>query len=393
MDGENPFTPGYGQQPPYLAGRADLVDQAIRGLRRGPGSPAYHQFVIGARGTGKTVTIEATVELAVAEHGAVVARWTAGSRPLQEAMAVAAQELRPVLRSRWGRSGGVQASATVGVPGLVSATASTVPAGPPPSGSAFGLIQRLAGDAARRRRQVIVWVDEAHNATREDVVVLAAVMQELANVRRLPVAVWAAGLPEARHRWIDAASPLERQRFTVVGNLGRDDAVAALAIPIREAGGVVDDEVVEQLAAASNGFPYVIQLIGYHAWEAAGDGPLDADAARTGIRRAVDELQPQLFVARWRQLTPALRDYVAAAAEVEDPATGLVSSSAVAQRLGMSTAQVSGRRDLLINTHQLLASPGRDQLVFSQPGLAHWVRSLRHGRAGGPGRASGALTP
>ena len=43
---ENPFSPGYGQVPPYLAGRDELISSSLEALRRGPGRSGYHQLVI-----------------------------------------------------------------------------------------------------------------------------------------------------------------------------------------------------------------------------------------------------------------------------------------------------------------------------------------------------------
>ena len=124
MDDDNPFSPGYGETPPYLAGRDQVINTAIVALRRGPGRAQFHQFLIGPRGCGKTTTLNAITDLAAAEHGAVVIRWTAGSRPLLDAATVGAGDAERQLRSRWRRAGAhLDGSATVGVPGVASATA------------------------------------------------------------------------------------------------------------------------------------------------------------------------------------------------------------------------------------------------------------------------------
>jgi hypothetical protein len=185
-------------------------------------------------------------------------------------------------------------------------------------------------------------------------------------------------LPEARHTWIDAASSLERQQFTLFEHLGRKDTAAAFHIPIRDAGYSIAPGVLDQLVSSSRGFPYVIQLIGAETWEATTGSEIDEPAVRTGVARAVAILQDQVFVARWRQMAPGVRDSLAAAAELEDPTTEIVASADVAARLGLTTKQLSMRRELLITTHQVLASPARGQLVFTQTGMADWIRAQRH---------------
>ena len=100
-------------------------------------------------------------------------------------------------------------------------------------------------------------------------------MQDLANVQRLPLAVYAAGLPETRNRWINAASFLERQTFTTVGRLDEADTAAAIEIPVREHGRQIDLDALELLIDASKGHPYTVQLMAFNVWEAATGAVVD----------------------------------------------------------------------------------------------------------------------
>ncbi len=151
---ENPFTPGYGEHPPYMAGRDELVSATIEALRRGPGRADYHRILIGPRGSGKTTAISAIAEQAAQEYGAVILRWTAGSRPLADAVAAGAETAMRTLRSRLRRSGaGVDTSATVGVPGVASATATHRRT--EQRRSTFAEIERLGRLGLHRKRAVI----------------------------------------------------------------------------------------------------------------------------------------------------------------------------------------------------------------------------------------------
>ena len=98
---ENPFSPGYGQLPPYLAGRDALVASTLAALRRGPGRAGFHQLLIGARGTGKTAVLTVVSEHAANEHGAAILRWTAGSRTLPDAITGGYDNARKQLQARW----------------------------------------------------------------------------------------------------------------------------------------------------------------------------------------------------------------------------------------------------------------------------------------------------
>lgn len=54
----NPFNPGAGVSPPELAGRAEVMQQAITALERTKrGRHSKSLMVLGLRGVGKTVLL------------------------------------------------------------------------------------------------------------------------------------------------------------------------------------------------------------------------------------------------------------------------------------------------------------------------------------------------
>ena len=256
MDDDNPFSPGYGETPPYLAGRDEVINTAIVALRRGPGRAQFHQFLIGPRGCGKTTTLNAITELAAGEHGAVGDpldrripaparcrhRWRRRRRATAPiAMASRRRTARRVGHRRRARRRLRHRPPAPTIAGRTSRRSPSSNDSPPSPPAVTG--------------RVIIWVDEAQAARPDEIAVLATVMQELANVRRLPVAVWAAGLPDTRTRWIDAASPLERQHFTILGNLDPDATAAALEIPLHEAGRRIDPDALDLLVAGVGRVP------------------------------------------------------------------------------------------------------------------------------------------
>jgi type II secretory pathway predicted ATPase ExeA len=370
---ENPFTPGYGENPPFLAGRAAFVDTVLVALRRGPGRSSFHTVILGPRGTGKTVTMNAIADLFAGEHDGVVMRWTAGSQSLREAVFAATPSLDAALRSRVGRKmSKLDTSVKVSVPGVEATARARASVADAPS--TFALLHRLAERASDRHRTVLVVVDEAQQAELSELATLAGVMQQLANGARLPIAVCASGLPDARRRWIEAASSLERQQFTELGHLDPDDSAAAFEIPIQEAGRRIDPLALRLMVKSSNGFPYAIQLIGDRVWELAGGETLTVEDAERGVAAAMGQLREQLYASRLRAMSPSVRAYVHGAAAVEDVVSGAIDSVHVAASLGLTTKQASARRAEAINVHQVLMSDGRGVLRFAHPGFGEWLR-------------------
>src|SRR5699024_10029950 len=76
----NPFTPSFGQIPPYLAGRSRIVSDMGRAFDRGPGDPNLSTILVGARGTGKTALLSYLAEMALGQG------WVSASVTAEEGM-------------------------------------------------------------------------------------------------------------------------------------------------------------------------------------------------------------------------------------------------------------------------------------------------------------------
>ena len=68
---QNPFTPTFGVTPPMLVGRDEEISTFADALDDGPGAPGCAMLFTGARGSGKTVMLNA-VEDAAARRGWLV---------------------------------------------------------------------------------------------------------------------------------------------------------------------------------------------------------------------------------------------------------------------------------------------------------------------------------
>ena len=64
MATKNPFKPSFGVSPPLLVGRDALIDEFVDALEDGPGSGARATIYTGARGSGKTVMLNAVEDRA-----------------------------------------------------------------------------------------------------------------------------------------------------------------------------------------------------------------------------------------------------------------------------------------------------------------------------------------
>ena len=81
----NPFTASFGVSPPLLVGRDVLLDEFAEALEDGPGATGRATLYTGARGSGKTVMLNAVEDRARAQGWLVVSEtasavgWPLGS--------------------------------------------------------------------------------------------------------------------------------------------------------------------------------------------------------------------------------------------------------------------------------------------------------------------------
>ena len=200
-------------------------------------------------------------------------------------------------------------------------------------------------------------------------------MQEVTRVGQLPMAFVGAGLPILEDTLLADASVTFLQRCAryEIGFLDPAAAWVALAEPVRQHGGHMAAEAVEHAVAVSQGYPFMVQLVGFHAWEAASDPASavtlgDVVAGAETARRQIGQL---VIGPMWRDLPQGSRRFLAALAEDD----GSSQTSAIAARLGVSSgyASVYGHRLMKAG---MVASAGKGRLDFALSAARQWIRGL-----------------
>ena len=298
VESRNPFRPGAGQMPPYLAGREAelaLADTRLRQLAGGT-APAQGLLLYGPRGNGKTVLLE---------HIAARAR-DLGLRA--EDLPPAALRERSVFVTELQELAGLTEARLTGVQlGPIGATAERA--------AVTGNVSRLfAGWVRAASTPLVVLLDEAHT-------VEPAVGRDFFNAVQnassagLPFFLIAAGTPDAPRKIRHAGTFAERAfDLQPIGRLGAAAAAEALTRPAEEAGRPIQADALELLIGESANYPYFIQLLGSGAWEAASKAEAPsinrrvAEAAVASVRVAVERFYMGRFdEARERRVVHALK--------------------------------------------------------------------------------------
>lgn len=399
----NPYAPGAGQRPPELAGRdteLDSFDVVLERIARG--RPERSLVLIGLRGVGKTVLLNALRSAAVRRNwgtGKLEARPdTPLRRPLAAALHQAVRELSPGNKEDADHVLGILKSFAMKEPAPATTTRGKstlrdrwqpgidVPAVPGRADSGdieidlVELFTDIAGVAAGAGRGIAVFIDEMQDLMPDDVSALCAACHELGQ-QGLPLVVVGAGLPHVPAVLSASKSYSERLfRYARIDRLDPEAAAQALRSPAQEEGADFTEAALTAMYEVTAGYPYFIQAYGKVAWDVAPRSPITADDVRVAAPESESELAVGFFGSRYERATPAEREYLRAMAEVTaDLPPGIsmgdagVATSEIAVLLGRKPQSLSPARDSLIKKG-LIYSGERGRIAFTVPHFGRYLR-------------------
>ena len=373
----NPFNPGAGIAPPELVGRDYLTSEIDTALgRRASGRHGKHMLIIGLRGVGKTVLLNHACDLAKDMDYAVIFEEADSSMHRAGAFTTElAQQIGTMLPQL---TKGLAARALDKIRQALSAFSMTispdglslrVEADPSPAIIAHpgrnltNLFVAIGEAAAERKQSILIAVDEVQDLPVGDLSALIAAAHR-ADQLLLPILLIGAGLPNLPGKTGNAKSYSERLfQFPRLGPLREDEAKEALVIPAERAGVEFQKSALNQIVAASEGYPYFIQEWGKRTWNAASGNTIttkDVKTAEPIVEIALDE---DFYHVRVGRLTPREIEYLQAMAQL---GPGPYSSPEIAKKLGVSTSSLSTRRKDLIDKG-MIYSPTHGELAFSVP--------------------------
>ena len=371
----NPFRPGAGHPPPYLAGREAEKEQFERLLGQ---EVILENFLLsGLRGIGKTVLLESLKPRAI-DRG-----WLWIGNDLDQAVAVSEENLAGRLCAdlavatsgisiQFGRRDGVgferQAEAIEGrldYPQLQRLYRDT----PGLSVDKFKAMLGVVWEAVRRTpsvRGIVFAYDEAQNLvdnpgqSQFPLSVLLDSFQSLQK-RGLPLMLALVGLPTLFSHLVKARTYSERM-FRVVELRRLSDAASREAItrPIEDARCPVElsDRSVEDIVQVSQGYPYFIQYICREVYDIFIRKSGRGAQLSAPYREIMRKLDADFFAGRWAQATDRQRDLMWVAASLPLPEDEFTVQQLVARSAMLEQPFKSSQ------ANQLLATLGQRGLVF-----------------------------
>ncbi len=389
----NPYAPGAGTHPPELAGRDPLLEQVRVALERiRVGNPSQSVLMVGLRGVGKTVLLEAMCSAAEASGIRTIKLEAPEDRSLP---AMLAPELRLALL-RLSQVEAAKDGARRALRALAGFVAQlkvkfadievTLPEAQPEAGLAdsgdfehdlVALLEAAAEAAKQGGTALALFIDELQYVAEDELAVLITALHRCAQ-RRLPVVLVGAGLPQLRGRMGRAKSYAERLfEFPEIGPLPDAEARRALEKPALAHGVAYEEAAVARIVAETRGYPYFLQEWGKRAWEAARASPISAADVARASELAVAALDQSFFRVRFDRLTGNEKRYLRAMAEL---GPGPHRSGDIADCLGRKVTSLGPTRNQLI-AKGMIWSPSHGDTAFTVPLFHDFMRRILPGEA------------
>lgn len=331
---QNPYKPGAGHSPPFLAGR----DQEKRDFQKLLGQTTILENVIltGLRGTGKTVLLTDAFKPLALSSG-----WSWCSADLTETASISDEKL--ALRILTDLS-----TITSSIPIAVHGTQEAGFTGA--SGSTVERLdfqrltwffERTPGLTSDKLRATLEWVweifrntggkgivfayDEAQNLSdhaERDAFPLSQLLDVFQSIQRksIPFMLVLTGLPTLFPKLVEARTYAERMFHVItIGSLSQDQCRQAILEPIKTAASPIqlDEPSTESIIELSGGYPYFIQFICREVFDAFLQQINLHQHPAVPVSSIIQKLDTDFFAGRWNRATDRQRDLLRVIASLD----------------------------------------------------------------------------
>lgn len=330
---QNPFRPGAGHMPPYLAGRKTEEAEFRRLL--GQERVTENLVLTGLRGVGKTVLLESFKPTAISEgwlwvgtdlsESASITESSLATRLLTDLSVVTSAIPIGTINQLELGFGGEEKKTTITLdfatlagiydqtPGLVADKLKAV----------FARVVQALGPS--QKRGIIFAYDEAQNLSdhaAKDQFPLSLLLEVFQAVQRqgVPFLLLLVGLPTLFPKLVEARTYAERMfRVVFLKQLNKAESKDAIMKPIEAASCPVKlaESAVDSIVALSGGYPYFIQFICREVYDVWLHKASLGQPPSIPQREIVRKLDTDFFAGRWARATDRQRELLGVIATLE----------------------------------------------------------------------------
>lgn len=354
---QNPFTPAFGGMPLYFFGRDDEIGFLKEAMSNGNGTHRAF-FVTGNRGSGKTTLLERMSQVAAS------AKWKTVDVHSSHAVADIVRQIRGASIQT------TEKKLSPSFAGISLGELSKTSSNEYGAGSLQEAIASLFGKS-RAPKGLLITIDEIQKVPEPDAEAICAAIQ-LCLRKGHPVILALAGLVGSKQKVASykGCTFMQRAQELRIGSLtigATKDAFAKMFEMSQ--GAIADDDAILAMGRFSKGYPYLMQLIGYHAVSlietASNPARINPEQIKIAEDFAYEDFKENVIVPTLSPLKDGGRAYLAAAAKVMDE-DGRSSTRGIALELGKTLQECSSYRKRLIEMG-ILAADGYGYVRFGLP--------------------------
>lgn len=331
----NPFRPGAGHRPPYLAGRGEEISEFRKLLAQG--TITDNMVLTGLRGVGKTVLVEELKPIALASGWLWVGTDLSEAASISEAnlanriltdLSVVTGSMKIGVQTKAGMGFGAEAQKNeimLGYNALAKIFEETPGLVVDRLKAVFLFVAPIVRDAGRKG--VVFAYDEAQNLSdhaAKDQFPLSLLLDLFQSVQRqgIPFMLLLVGLPTLFPKLVDARTYAERMfRVLFLRQLSEPESLEAISRPVADANCPVrfGDSEISLIYRNSGGYPYFIQFICREAFDAYIQRTADGKPRPIPIAEIIRKLDSDFFAGRWARITDRQQELMLVIANLDDP--------------------------------------------------------------------------
>jgi len=358
---KNPFTPTFGGIPLQLAGRDKVIRDILDGLDNGPGDPNRATIFVGARGSGKTVLLAKIAEEASA-NGWISVNVNSAPDMLDEILIQTRDNAKEFLTQETLSRITSVSIAGVGVSREINQSNRKV--------TWRSEITSIVKELNEKEIGLLITVDEV-DVRVDELRALITAFQHFVRERR-DVALIMAGLPPKVSSLLrdDSISFLRRAFQHHLEAIEESEVRFSIKKTINLAGRSIENEALNLAVKNTKGFPFMIQLIGYHMWRQHPElRSISFEDAEEGVILAKNDLERMIFDSTYRELSE--RDLAFLAAMLEDGEYSNISD--ISARMNVTPKYAGVYRKRLIG-QGIISSEGYGKVDFSLPMFREYLQ-------------------
>lgn len=373
---QNPFRPGAGHPPPYLAGREDEKAEFAKLLTQNP--VMTNMVLTGLRGVGKTVLLETFKPIAMqagwlwagtdlsesasVNEDNIAIRILADLSPLVSGVVVQEVERRRLGFQNETEKETIRLDFDLlkrvydGTPGLSSDKLKAV----------LELVWNCL--SVTPCRGIVLAYDEAQNLSdqaEKNQYPLSLLLDVFQSIQKkgMPILLVFTGLPTLFPKLVEARTFAERMFHVVtLGRLNEYECRQAITIPVeeKECPVTITEPAIQAITRSSGGYPYFVQFLCREICDSylqqKASGVLDPVVT---VAQVVRKLDTDFFAGRWNRVTDRQRELLTVVAMLEHCDDEFSVSEIVAK------SQESGLKPFSSShVNQMLATLGDNGLVY-----------------------------